>query len=187
MPLPLRVNGKEAYNYTTEEFIYIPDQDVILEHCLLAIARWESKWKKPFVESFSGKQQLPINELYSYIQCMVMNEPVDKAFVYCLTTEQMEKIIKYLSEEPTATTITHSGPKPARSNEVLTSELIYYYMSQVPLPFELCERWNFIRLMKTLEIASIKSQPDKKMTPKAWGSKQSALNAMRRAKSGSLG
>lgn len=187
MPLRLTVKGKDAFNYATEEFVYIPDQDVELEHCLLAISKWESKWKKSFVESFNGKKQIPLKEMYSYIQCMALDDSIDPNFVYCLTPKQSEEIIKYMSEEQTATTITRNGPTPPRSNEILTTELIYYYMAQVPLPFEICERWHFTRLMKILEIAAIKSQPDKKMNSRSWGSKQAALNAMRRAKSGSLG
>lgn len=187
MPLPLRVKGKEVFNYVTEEFFQVPTQDIELEHCLLAISRWESKWKKSFVETFGGKNKTPIQEVYSYIQFMSLDENVDKNFVYCLEPKQTEQIIKYMTEEQTATTITHGGPTPPKSNEILTSELIYYYMSQVPLPFKVCERWHFSRLLKILEIASIKSQPDKKMNPKSWGSKQAALNAARRAKMGSLG
>lgn len=188
MPLPLRVDGRTAFDRNKEEFVYIPDQTLILEHCLLSIARWESKWKKSFITSFNGKnKQIPLVEIFSYFQCMVMNDDFDENFIYCLTREQQEEIFKYMSSEQTATIITHEENTKPRSNEILTSELIYYYMSQVPLPFELCERWHFSRLMKTLEIAGIKSQPEKKMSSRAWGSKQAALNKIRRAKMGSLG
>lgn len=187
MPLTLEVKGKDLFDATTEEFIYTKDQTVELEHCLLSIARWESKWKKPFIETFAGKKkQMTIKEVQSYIQCMCMNN-ADMCFVYCLTPEQNKAIFNYISEDQSATKITREGPQPARGNEILTSELIYYYMSQVPLPFEICERWHFSRLMKTLEIAGIKSQPEKKMSRSAWGSKQAALNKLRRAKTGSLG
>lgn len=188
MPLNLTVKGKDAFDYSKEEFVYIKDQEVELEHCLLAMSRWESKWKKSFVETFSRKdKKIPTKELFSYIQCMVMNDGVDPNFIFCLTPDQTQKIVEYFADQKTATTIKHEGSTPPRSNEVMTTELIYYYMSQVPLPFDVCERWHFSRLMKTLEIASIKSQPDKKMNPKAWGSKQSAINAMRRAKLHSKG
>lgn len=183
MPLPIQIEAKRGWDYQKEQFIYVDSQEVILEHCLLAVARWESKWKKSF---FKDANKRPIHEMISYIQCMVMND-ADENFIVALTPEQQKEIINYISEEQTATTITHNNNKPARSNEILTSELIYYYMSQVPLPFDICERWHLSRLLKTLEIASIKSQPEKKMNPKAWGSKQSALNAMRRAKLHSKG
>lgn len=187
MPLPLRVKGKELFDATTEEFIYTEDQVVELEHCLLSISRWESKWKKPFIETFAGKKKkMTIKEVQSYIQCMCMSD-ADLNFVYCLTTEQTTQIFEYISDVKSATTIHQEGPQNPRGNEILTSELIYYYMAQVPLPFEICERWHLSRLMKTLEIAGIKSQPEKKMSSRAWGSKQAELNKIRRAAMGSLG
>lgn len=181
MPLKLHISKHDGYNYDTEEFFSIDEQDVILEHCLLAISRWEAIWKKPF---FGEKEKTP-RELYSYFSCMIMND-ADKNFVIGLSKEQVEAIANYIKEEQTATTITHKN-QPAKSNEGMTSELVYYYLTQIPAPFDICERWHFSRLVKLLEIASIKSQPEKKMTPSAWGSKQSALNAARRAARGSLG
>lgn len=181
MPLKLRISKHEGYDYNKEEFFTIEEQEVVLEHCLLAISKWEAKWKKPFLDGSNKSGP----ELMSYISCMLMND-ADENFVIGLSTDQINQVINYIREEQTATTINHKN-QPPRSNEGLTSELIYYYLTQVPAPFDICERWNLSRLVKLLEIASIKSQPDKKMSSSAWASKQSMLNKARRAARGSLG
>lgn len=181
MPLKLQISKHEGYNYNTEEFFSVDPQEVVLEHCLLAVARWEAKWKKPFF----GEQEKTTTELLSYFSCMIMND-ADENFVIALSQEQIDQIGNYIKEEQTATTITHKN-QPPKSNEGLSSELLYYYLTQVPAPWDICERWHMSRLLKLLEIASIKSQPDKKMSTKDWGSKQSMLNKARRAARGSLG
>ena len=181
MPLKLHIDAQQGYDYRKEEFFYIEEQDVILEHCLLSVSRWEAKWKKPFLDGTKKGGA----ELLSYFSCMIMND-ADENFVIALKEDQINQIAKYIEEEQTATTITHDKTPP-RSNEGLTSELIYYYLAQVPAPWDICERWHFSRLLKLLEIASIKSQPEKKMSHSAWGAKQSALNAARRAARGTLG
>ena len=109
-------------------------------------------------------------------------------FTICLTNEQIKEIVEYIMDEKTATTIEHNKVAP-RSNEILTSELIYYYMAQVPLPFDICEVWHFSRLLKVLEIASIKNDPDsnKKLSSHEWAMKQTAFNKARRLAAKSKG
>ena len=176
MPLKLLVKGKLGFDYQKEEFVEVPDQTVVLEHCLLAVARWESKWKKSFFKSF---EKAAPAEVRSYISCMPMNE-VDENFVVGLSNSQMQEITNYIAEEQTATTVTYHN-RPASNNEILTSELLYYYMAQVPLPFDICERWHLSRLLKTLEIAAVKNDPDsrKKMPSHKWADQQRALNELR--------
>lgn len=184
MPLPLHTPAKLGWDYGKEEFVDIPEQDVVLEHCLLAISRWESKWKKSFFESLD---KMKPREIIDYIRCMAMND-VDENFAVCLTNEQIKEIMDYISDVKSATTVTRQKSEP-RSNEILTSELLYYYMAQVPLPFDICERWHLSRLMKTLEIAAVKNDPDanKKMSSHEWAMKQSALNKARRLAAKSKG
>jgi hypothetical protein len=184
MPLRLTVEGKTGFNYATDEFVEIPTQEVELEHCLLAIARWESKWKKSF---FTDSENRTPKEMMDYFRCMAMND-VNPDFVICLTNEQITEIMNEITDVKSATTITRQKSDP-HSNETLTSELVYYYMAQAQLPFEVCERWHFSRLMKILEIASIKSDPEnnKKMPSHEWAAKQSALNKARRLAAKSKG
>ena len=177
MPLRLKIEAQDGYNYETEEFFHVGEQEVVLEHCLLAISKWEAKWKKPFI----GEKEHTSSEILSYISFMPINDGVDENFVIALSQKQIDEIINYMKDPQTATTIKHNKTPP-KSNEGLTSELLYYYMAQVPAPFDICEKWNINRLIKLLEVASIKSNPDNnKMKASEWGSKQAALNMARRA------
>jgi hypothetical protein len=178
MPLKLETSAKLGYNYEKDEFVDVPAQIVVLEHCLLAVARWESKWKVSF---FKDQETWTPSMIRSYIQCMDLDDSADPNFVICLNNEQEHEIMDYIKDEKTATTVTHFKKAPA-SGETLTSELLYYYMAQVPLPFDVCERWHLSRLLKTLEIASVKNDPEatKKMPANMWREKQRALNAARR-------
>lgn len=179
MPLKLKIEERDGYDHAKEAFFHVDAQEVILEHSLLAISKWEAKWKKPFLTNDDRTQA----EMLSYISFMPLNE-VDENFVIALTADQFKEIVEYIKDPHTATTIQQKN-KAAKSNEGLTSELIYYYLAQIPAPFDICERWNFNRLLMLMQIASIKSDPNNakhsKMTPAQWGAKQSALNKARRA------
>lgn len=179
MPLYLHIDERNGWDYEREEFIHIPEQDLELEHCLLAIARWESKWKKPFfVESHGTKEWI------DYIGFMAL-DCKDTRFAASLNTEQIKEITEYIQTSQTATTFSQQQEGP-RGSERLTTELLYYYMAQVPLPFDICERWHLSRLLTILRIASIKSQPDKKMSHSQLAAQNRALNAARHAKVRSL-
>lgn len=175
MPLTLHVKARRGWDGEKEEFVEVKDQDIELEHCLLAIARWEAKTgKKFFTESHTYREWL------DYIGCMNLNSD-DGLFAYALTKDQVTEVFAYMQKSQTATTF--SQPEENKPNsEGLTSELLYYYMAQVPLPFDICERWHFSRLITILRIASIKSQPDKKMSHSQIAAQNRALNAARHAK-----
>ena len=174
MPLLLHVKENHGWDYARQEFIDVAEQDVELEHCLLAIARWESKWKTPFfVDHLSAEQWT------DYIGFMALDVP-DFRFAYSLSNEQIKEVIDYIQTPQTATWF--SEENKSGKKEQLTTELVYYYMAQVPLPFELCERWHFSRLMSILRIAGIKSQPEKKMSFNQIAAQNRALNAARKAK-----
>lgn len=173
MPLPLHVNSKRGWDYNKEEFIEIEEHDVVLEHCLLAIARWESKWKKSFFES-----QLSRTEWYDYIRCMALDVEEPEHFASSLSDVQILKIFNYIKESQTAAWFNDTS-NPPRDSTVTTTDLVYYYMAQVPLPFEICERWHLSRLLAILKIASIKSQPDKKMSEQQILAQNRDLNRQR--------
>lgn len=181
MPLTLKINGKDGYDYKKEEFVKIPDQIVILEHSLNSIFKWEGIWTKPFL----GRESRTEPEFRSYIQCMVVNDKdVDMNFVFGLTNKNYKEIADYISKSQTATTITHVNRKKRGPivDETPTAELILYYMGQAKIPVEPCSSWHLSRLMAILGIAAVKSEPPTKMSTNEWLKKQSDLNKLRRAK-----
>ena len=180
--LQIRVPGKESWNEKTEEFVYGPDTIISLEHSLISISKWESKWHKPFL---SNKK--PSNdELFDYIKCMTITPNIDEEVYSRLTSENVDKILKYINDPMTATTITERGTGRHRSSEIVTSELIYYWMVAMQIPFE-CQKWHINRLMMLIRICGIKNQPDKKMSKRSTMQQNAALNAARRQKLHSRG
>lgn len=170
-----------------ELFITSKETKLSLEHSLVSLTKWESKWHIPFLTN----KQLTIPQLRDYVRCMTITQHVDPLVYYALTQDNLDAIMRYVEDPMTATTInekalraSQSGP---RQNEIVTNELIYYWMTQLNIPFEPCQKWHLNRLMMLIKVASIKSQPPKKMSRADAMSQQRALNAARRAKSGSRG
>ena len=47
--LRITIPATEEWNETKEEFIYTKEQTLQLEHSLVSLSKWESRWKKPFL------------------------------------------------------------------------------------------------------------------------------------------
>ena len=166
--------GVEQWDEKTEEFIQ-PDYFTLeLEHSLVALSKWESKWQKPFL----SKQDKTIAETMDYIKCMTVTENVDPCIYDLLTSNNISEVMKYIGDPMTATTI--SDDKSAKPNrEIVTAEIIYHWMIAFQIPFE-CQHWHLNRLLTLIRVCSIKNQPPKKMNKRDVMSRNAALNAARR-------
>lgn len=174
--LVLDIPERELFDESTDRFIKIKAQTLKLEHSLISISKWESKWLKPFLT----KERKTKEELLDYIKCMNTNPVQDTDIVQYLSADEINKIIEYIDSPMTATTVTFfDEKKPKSKEETITSELIYYWMISAEIPFE-CEKWHINRLFALLKICSAKNAPKKKMT-KDMAQSQAALNAKRRA------
>ena len=89
-----------------------------------------------------------------------------------------ETISEYIQTPATATTIQHY--KELSSTEIITAEIIYYWMVGHRIPFE-CQYWHFDKLMKLIQTCSIKSGDAKKMSKADAAAYQRAAMAKRRA------
>lgn len=157
------------------EFVYPKDQVLCLEHSLLSISKWESKWHKPFITNKDKKTE---EEYMDYIVCMTLNQNVDPSVYQRLTSLDLKKIQDYMNDPMTATWF--SKQKSSRGNgEQTTSELIYYWMVSYNIPFE-CQKWHLNRLLTLIQICNVKNAPQKKMGARELASQRSALNAARR-------
>ena len=183
MPLPITVPARELFDPKTNLFITVKEQKILLEHSLLSISKWESKWHKPYL----SKEAKTEEESIDYIRCMCIypKEVDDKVFM-AFTSENVKAIADYIADPMTATTFHNQEQKPP-SREIITSELVYFWMANFRIPFDPCEKWHFNRLMTLIEIASIKNQPPKKMSKLDIMSQNAMLNAQRRAKMKSKG
>lgn len=172
--LEIYIPAAEQFNEETNEFFETKAQTLKLEHSLVSISKWESKWHKSFLMS----ENKSIEEIMDYIRCMSIN-PVSTEVVMSLSKEDFDKIQDYIKNPMTATTIKEMPGK--RSNEEVTSELIYYWMVALQIPFE-CEKWHINRLLTLIKICNIKNQPAKNMSKREVINQNRMLNAARRKK-----
>lgn len=179
--LTITVPATEMFDEKTEEFYYTKETVLQLEHSLVSISKWESKWHKPFL----GKDENRTTEqIIDYIRCMTLTQHVKPEVYYCLTNENISEINKYIDDPMTATTINSRDNR--RSCEIITNELIYYWMITCQIPIK-CEKWHINRLLMLIQVCNEKNKPGKKMSRKDQMAQQRALNAARRAKTGSKG
>lgn len=171
--LTITIPSYELFNDVTQEFISEDERAIQLEHSLLSISEWESRWNKPFL---SNMEKTP-NEIIDYVRCMTLTEGVPETAYLYINSEQYKLINDYIAAPMTATTI--SEPPGKASKEIMTSELLYYYMIAANIPFE-CERWHLNRLLTLIRICSIKSQPEKKRPINEVMKSNAALNAARK-------
>ena len=172
--LRITIPAVEQWDEAKQEFIYTKEQTLSLEHSLVSLSKWESKWCKPFLT----KQEKTFEETLDYIKCMTLTQNVDPEVYNCLTNENIKEINEYIGAPMTATYF--SDEKTSKtSREQVTAELIYYWMIAFNIPFE-CQKWHLNRLLTLIKVCNIKNQPPKKRSKKDIMSRNAALNAARR-------
>lgn len=157
--LRLEVTIEEGFDEKTNEFL--PEVVVLyLEHSLISLSKWESKYKKPFLND----EEKSTEDTMSYLKQMVMNEDVPDNVLEHLTQEQMDLISEYINDSMTATWFVEPPMNRQRSNRkpVITSELIYYWMIASEIPFE-CQHWHLSRLLTLIRVCSVKNSGKQEM------------------------
>ena len=173
--LMLTIKGREKFDEAKQEFIEAKDHTILLEHSLVSVSKWESKWHVPFLYDKNPKTN---EQIMDYIRCMTITQNVDPSLYYDLDNDAVEKIQKYIDDPMTATTI-RDERNSKKSSEIVTSELIYYWMIANNIPVEF-EKWHLNRLLTLIKVCSIKNTPPKKMSKRATMTNNAALNAARR-------
>ena len=179
--LTITVPETESFDPVTETFFYTKEQKLTLEHSLLSIAKWESKWGKPFLDKRTKKT---VEESRDYIRCMTITQNVDPNVYFALTNDNYREITEYMENPMTATWFSKENRPPGRA--VITAEVIYYYMVALQIPFS-CEKWHFNRLMTLIKVCSDKNKTPKKMNQRQIMSQNAALNAARKKKKKTTG
>lgn len=179
--LTIIVPETEIYNELTNEFVYTKETQLRLEHSLVSISKWEAKWKIPFF----GKDKKTQEQIVDYVKCMTTTQNVPSQVYLCLSKENFKQIGDYIEDSMTATWFSDNTNRP--TSEIVTSELIYYWMTAYNIPFE-CQKWHINRLLTLIKICGVKNQSsDKKMSRSSVMRQNTALNKARRARSGSKG
>lgn len=178
--LTITIPERELFNDQTQEFITVKGQTIQLEHSLVSLSKWESKWNKPFLDN----KDKTIEQTLDYIKCMTITQNVHDYIYKCLTNANIEAINNYIDAPMTATTFNNTNNSSNR--EIVTSELIYYWMVSLNIPFE-CQKWHLNRLLTLIRVCNVKNAPPKKMSQQEIMSRNAALNAARRKKLNSNG
>lgn len=178
--LQITIPSVEYWDERHNEFKNIKGQTITLEHSLVSISKWESKWHKPFL----SKEEKTNEEYIDYVRCMTLTQNVNAEIYNNLTIENIRQINKYMEDDMTATRI---NEKNARANrEIITSEIIYHWMIALNIPIE-CQKWHFNRLMTLIRVCNIKSRTPKKRSKRAIMERNAALNAERKKKLNTTG
>lgn len=179
--LQIVVPPGELYDERRQEFLTMDKEQILqLEHSLVSISKWESKWHKAFL----GKEDKTTEEIIDYVRCMTLNKNVNPIVYKLLTKKNIEEINNYIQDPMTATTF--SNERKGTNREILTNEIIYYYMIAFGIPSEY-QKWHLNKLMTLIKVCDIKNQSPKKMNRKEVMSRNAALNAARRKRLNSKG
>ena len=157
---------KDIFDESTQMFLPETKKSVLnLEHSLIAISKWESKWKVPYLDPNIKKSH--------------DMEPIYK------------QILDYIADPMTATQFKSTNNVKKRGSsitgeKIITSELLYYYMIANDIPSEY-EKWHVSRLMVLIRICGIKNGPVKKKSKQEIISENDRINEERRKQLHSTG
>jgi hypothetical protein len=179
--LTIIVPGVEMFDDQSQEFVTQGDVTLELEHSLVSLSKWESKHEKPFL----GKQEKTTEETLDYVRCMIVTSNVSEEVISKFSEENLIAVNKYIDSKMTATWF-NEPPGAPKSRDVITAELIYYWMVVFQIPFQ-CEHWHLNRLFTLIRVCNIKQSKPKKMTRSELAARQRELNAQRREQLGSKG
>lgn len=175
---------EESWDEIKEEFVDAKYQTIQLEHSLVSLSKWESKWHKPFL----SKIEMTPEETADYIRCMTITQNVDPEIYEHLSIDNIRTVNEYIKDPMTATWFPEDKftKKGKGKGEQITAELIYYWMIALNIPME-CQKWHLNKLFTLIRVCNVKNQPPKKMTTKEIMARNAALNAARRKQLNSKG
>lgn len=179
--LTIIIPGTELFNEVTSTFSTVGDVELQLEHSLLSLSKWESEYQKPFL---SSSDKTP-DEILGYIKMMIVSEEPSLEALSRLNQANLDAINAYINSKESATTFRETKDRGGRG-EIVTSELIYFWMTSFSIPFE-CERWHLNRLFALIRICGIKNSKPQKMSRSEIAARNQELNAQRKAQLGTRG
>lgn len=173
--LKVKIPGIELWDEKNEVFIPTKDQVLLLEHSLVSLSKWEQKWEKPFL----SKEPKTREEVIDYIRCMTITQNVPPIVYSAIPQSVFDEVSAYIERPMTATTFRKDNRPPSR--EIITAEVIYYWMIGFQIPAEY-QKWHLNQLLTLIQVCNIKNTPPKKRSKREIMSQNRALNEARRAK-----
>lgn len=177
--LTLTVSTLDLFDEEKNEFLS-EGFTLNLEHSLASLSKWESFFEKPFLSEKEHSKE----EALWYINAMVQPPFPPEDFLEKLKPEHIEQINNYMTSKMTATWFKES--KPTGRKEIITAEVIYYWMTSFNIPFE-CQYWHLNRLLTLIQVCMEKSKPPKKLSRQEMAVRNAEMNAARIKKYGTRG
>lgn len=171
--LTVVIPESELFDSNNNEFIQVKEQTLVLEHSLVSLAKWESKWKKSYLHS-----NKTWGEELDYIRCMTITKNVNPTVYQNISRSTAKQINEYINDPMTATTFKQHNGVVGRQ-EIITAEIIYYWMVSFNIPFE-CQKWHLNRLLALINVCGIKASPEKKMSQQEVYTQNRDLNELRK-------
>lgn len=174
MPLKLDIPYTELFDEQTNRIYRCKECSITLEHSLVSIHKWEQKYHRAFFTKGPNNRE----ELLDYIRFMTISSNTDPNVYYCLNANHFKELNEYMQNPMTASTIA-DGPQSNKAKDVVTAELIYYWMFELHIPYE-CRKWHIKTLLTQIRLCNAKQEKPRKMPKKAVMNQYSALNELRR-------
>ena len=178
--LTITIPAGENFDDSTQSFSEYEEVVLELEHSLVSLQKWESKWEKPFL----GEDKKSDEEILDYVYMMVLTPHISLEDLAGLSAENSHDISNYIDAKMTATTFSDPPGRPNR--EIITAEIIYHWMVALTIPFE-TQHWHLNQLLTLVKVCSKKNEPEKKMGRNDVAARNRALNEERKAKYGTSG
>lgn len=176
---------EDRWDPVKKEFVNVKGTTLILEHSLVSVQKWESKWHVPYMSTENKTNEM----ILDYIKCMVMfPHEFNEDLINYIPRGELEKVIKYINDPMTATTFSDTSKTSGNSSkkEKVTAEIVYYWMIALNIPMEY-RKWHLNQLLTLIHVCEIKNAPQKKMGKNEVMARNRALNAQRRARMRSKG
>lgn len=181
--LIINIPASELYDEASEKFISSPSETLMLEHSLVSLSKWEALWSKPFLDGVTKTTE----ETRSYLSCMNLAPVISETVYTRVSDEDTKRIAEYIDSKQTATWF-KKDPFARTSTEIITNEIIYYWMIAHTIPFE-AQYWHLNRLLTLIKVCNEKNKPAKtsKMGTREQAQSRRQLNAQRKTDLGTTG
>lgn len=173
--LQLSVTMSESFNEVTSEFLSVDVVVIELEHSLVSLSKWESNFERPFIAS---RDKTP-EEILWYVKAMTTTPNVPPEVFQNLSQKNVDEINAYINAKMTATWFSE-GQKQRQTREIVTAEVIYYWMIHLGIPFE-CQHWHLNKLLTLIRVCNQKNAPEKKLNKQEIAERNRMLNDQRKA------